>query len=115
MSYAAQLAVNASYVLLGGDTPSLNTILPNGNLVFSGNGYLGGDFPDYVTKVEGVPAQTEIIIFEHDTGELVRRLITEVTGSWRVNHLNPDLFYDVVCRYQGYKDEIVSNVKPFVE
>lgn len=115
MSYVAQLAVNARYVLHGGYIPSLNAILPNGSLMLSGNGYLGGDFPDYVTKVEGVPTKTEIIIFEHNTGESVRRVITEVTGSWRVDNLNPDLFYDVICRYQGYKDEIVSNVKPHVE
>lgn len=115
MSYVAQLAVDANYVLHGNYIPSLNAILPNGSLILSGNGYLGGDFPDYVTKVEGVPVQTEIIIFEHNTGELVRRVITEVTGSWRVGNLNLDLHYDVVCRYAGYKDEIVSNVQPFVE
>lgn len=87
----------------------------------SGHGYLGGDFPDYVTKVEGVPTQTEILVFLHrdkgmpGDGKMIARIDTFQSGSWRVGHLNPDLFYDVVCRYQGYKDEIVSNVKPFVE
>lgn len=87
----------------------------------TGNGYLGGDFPDYVTKVEGVPAQTEILVFLHrdpgdpGDGKLIKRLTTFQSGSWRVDNLNPDLRYDVVCRYPGYKDEIMSNIKPFVE
>jgi len=87
----------------------------------TGNGYLGGDFPDYVTKVEGVPAQTEILVFLHRNpgdpgdGKLIKRLTTFQSGSWRVDNLNPDLRYDVVCRYDGYKDEIVSNIQPFVE
>ena len=87
----------------------------------TGMGYLGGDFPDYVTKVEGAPAQTEILVFLHrdpgdpGDGKLIKRLTTFQSGSWRVDNLNPDLRYDVVCRYPGYKDEIISNVKPHVE
>ena len=86
----------------------------------TGKGYLGGDFPDYVTKVEGAPAQTEILVFLHRNpgdpgdGKLIKRLTTFQSGSWRVDNLNPDLHYDVVCRYPGYKDEIMSNIKPFV-
>lgn len=87
---------------------------------FEGPGYLGGDFPDYVTKVEGAPAQTEILVFLHRNpgepgdGKLIKRLTTFQSGSWRVDNLNPDLSYDVICRYPGYKDEIMSNIKPFV-
>lgn len=87
----------------------------------TGNGYLGGDFPDYVTKVEGVPTQTEILVFLHreagqpGDGKLIKRLNTFQSGSWRVDNLNPDLRYDVICRYPGYKDEIISNIKPYVE
>lgn len=87
----------------------------------SGDGYLGGDFPDYVTKVEGIPTQTEILVFlrreigQPDNGRLIKHLTTFESGSWRVDNLNSDLRYDVVCRYPGYKDEIMSNIKPFVE
>lgn len=87
----------------------------------TGKGYLGGDFPDYVTKVEGIPTQTEILVFLHrdpsepGDGKLIKRLTTFQSGSWRVDNLNPDLHYDVVCRYPGYKDEIISNIKPYVE
>lgn len=94
---------------------------PPDYIKLSGNGYLGGDFPDYITKVEGVPAQTEILVFLHrepnqpGDGKLIARLTTFQSGAWRVDNLNPDLRYDVVCRYPGYKDEIMSNIKPFVE
>ncbi|UJA04236.1 hypothetical protein F9230_07675 [Acinetobacter johnsonii] len=86
-----------------------------------GNGYLGGDFPDYVTKVEGIPTQTEILVFLHresgqpGDGKLIKRLTTFQSGSWRVGRLNSELRYDVICRYPGFKDEIISNVKPHVE
>lgn len=102
------------------DRPVLKTIKPK-YIRLNGPGYLGGDFPDYVTKVEGVPAQTEILVFLHrevgqpGDGKLIARLTTFQSGSWRVDNLNPDLRYDVVCRYPGYKDEILSNIQPFVE
>lgn len=86
-----------------------------------GPGYLGGDFPDYITKVDGVPTQTEILVFLHreagqpGDGKLIARLTTFQSGSWRVSNLNPAMRYDVVCRYPGYKDEILSNIQPFVE
>lgn len=115
MSYAPQQAVNSSYVLQEGISDSKDATLHTSNKNIKGNGYLGGDFPDYVTKVEGVPTQTEIIVFEHEGCELVRKIQSENTGAWRVDNLNPDLRYDVVCRYAGYKDEIISNIKPFVE
>ena len=87
----------------------------------STNGYLGGDVPEYVTKVEGVPTITEILVFirgdigDPMSGQIVAHIATNPNGSWRVDNLNPDLYYDVVCRYPGYKDEIMSNIKPFVE
>lgn len=115
MSYQPQKPVNAEYILEQAVSNDLNTVLFRTNTPIHGNGYLGGDFPDYVTKVEGSPTQTEITVFEHSTGEFVTRIDTTQTGSWRVDNLNPDLRYDVVCRYTGYKDEIMSNIKPFVE
>lgn len=83
--------------------------------------YLSGDAPEYVTKVENVATATEILVFIHAefgdplSGQLVAHIKTDNDGSWRVDNLNPDLRYDVVCRYTGYKDEIMSNIKPFVE
>ncbi len=115
MSYSAQFPVDAKYILADGYTPSLNAILPKNDLILSGSGYLGGDFPDYVTKVEGVPTKTEILVFERSTSQLVQHIKTEITGSWRVSDLNPDLRFDVICRFDGYKDEVISGVQPFVE
>ncbi|MCW8037949.1 hypothetical protein [Acinetobacter entericus] len=87
----------------------------------AGNGYLGGDYPDAVTRIKGVPAKTEIMIFLHrkrgeaGDGKLIARIDTEVSGSWRVGNLNPDLRYDVICRQGEYKAEIMSNIQPKVE
>lgn len=84
-------------------------------------GYLSGDFPDAITKVEGVPTQTEILVFIHRTkgepgdGKLVARVTTGQSGAWRVDGLNTNLRYDVVCRFPTYKDEILSNVLPYVD
>lgn len=121
MTYSAQLAVNAAYTLTGNHIPTPDALLPSASLMLSGNGYLGGDFPDYVTKIEGTPTKTEILVLVHGEmgsdgdGQMVSHIETLDTGSWRVDNLNPDLRYDVVCRYPGYKDEIMSNIKPFVE
>ena len=120
MSYAAQLGLNANYVLPGDYIPSSNAILPNGDLIFNGNGFLGGDFPDFITKVEGLPTKTEILVFVHGAigsdgnGQLIAHIETLDSGSWRADNLNPNLKYDVICRYAGYKDEIMSNIQPFV-
>lgn len=90
-------------------------------ITLKGNGYLGGDFPDAVTKVEGVPSETEILVFLRrdiglpGDGLLVAHIKTHVSGSWRVANLNPNLRYDVICRAGTYNDQIMSNVKPFVE
>ena len=45
----------------------------------------------------------------------MQHIKTEITGSWRVSDLNPDLRFDVICRFDGYKDEVISGVQPFVE
>lgn len=104
------------------DSLALDFELAMGNVIsVVGNGYLGGDFPDYVTKVEGVPTKTEILVFVHGSigangdGQLVAHIRTEDSGYWRIDNLNPDIQYDVICRFSGFKDEIMSNVQPFVE
>lgn len=71
--------------------------------------------------VTSAPLNLNTLVFLHRNsgdpgdGKLIKRLTTFQSGSWRVDNLNPDLRYDVVCRYTGYKDEIMSNIKPFVE
>lgn len=45
-------------------------------------------------------------------GELVAQVITAADGTWRVDNLNTNLRYDVVCRKDGYNDEITASVQP---
>lgn len=85
-----------------------------------GVGYLSGDAPDYITRIEGVPTSCTIRVFVRgDNGSpgdmyFVKQIESNVDGSWRIDNLDPNLSYDVVCRYTGYKDEIISNIKPVI-
>lgn len=85
-----------------------------------GNGYFSSSFPDYLITVEGRPASGVIRVLlrtpkipEAD-GCLVATTTADVTGQWRVDGLDPNMRYDVVCRVDGYNDIIFSNVKPKV-
>lgn len=85
-----------------------------------GTGYFASTFPDYLITVEGRPAPGEIRVLlrtgGHSSGDgmLVAKTVADNTGQWRIDGLNPDFKYDVVCRVEGYKDIIFSNVKPKV-
>ncbi|MFV5507251.1 hypothetical protein [Acinetobacter sp. 197] len=85
-----------------------------------GAGYFASTFPDYLITVEGRPAPGEIRVLlrtgGHSSGDgmLVAKTLADNTGQWRVDGLNPDFRYDVVCRVEGYNDIIFSNVKPKV-
>lgn len=83
----------------------------------SGQGYLAGDLPDGITKVEGIPTSATIRVhLRRDglpgDGMLVAETTSAEGGDWLVPHLNPDMKFDVICRYPGYNDMILSNVSP---
>lgn len=87
-----------------------------------GVGFLCSTFPDSTAMIEGVPTGgMEIRVLYRPSIDvlgdsiLVATTMTAQDGSWRVNNLNPELRFDVVCRYNGFKDEIMSNIQPFVE
>ncbi|MDH1865739.1 hypothetical protein N5D83_02760 [Pseudomonas chengduensis] len=86
-----------------------------------GNGYLAGEFPDGITKIEGVPGPATIRIlyrpgqgFPGD-GMVVAEVQSAADGTWRVDGLDPAMQFDVVCRHGGYNDSILSNVTPATE
>lgn len=85
-----------------------------------GIGYFASAFPDYLITVEGRPSLGEIRVLlrtgGHNSGDgmLVAKTLADNTGQWRIDGLNPDFRYDVVCRVDGYNDLIFSNVKPKV-
>lgn len=86
----------------------------------TGAGYFSSSFPDYLVTVEGRPGPGEIRVLlrtarvSEADGCLVAVTKADATGQWRVDGLNPDFRYDVVCRVEGYNDIIFSNVKPKV-
>lgn len=84
----------------------------------TGNGILSGSSPDGIVTEEGVPAVATIrVLIREPTnkaidGYVVAETTSAVDGTWLVSNLNPELRYDVVCRYAGYKDLIYSAVRP---
>ena len=91
------------------------------NLPPSGEGYLAGDFPDGITKIEGVPGSATVRVLYRPgpglpgDGVVIAEVQSNPDGTWRVDGLNTALRYDVVCRHGGYNDSILSNVTPATE
>lgn len=85
-----------------------------------GNGYFSGGPPDYVTSVEGVPvACTVRVILRRSSGKVgdgtvIAQVKSGASGAWIVEGLDANEKYDVICRYEGYNDMIISNVSPKV-
>lgn len=85
-----------------------------------GDGYFSSSFPDYLITVEGRPSVGEVRVLlrtvttPQGDGFLVAKTMSDDTGQWRVDGLNPNFRYDVVCRVEGYNDIIFANVKPKV-
>lgn len=85
-----------------------------------GQGYFSSSFPDYLITVEGRPASGVIRVLlrtpriPESDGCLVATTTADVAGQWRIDGLDADMRYDVVCRVEGYNDIIFSNVKPKV-
>lgn len=89
-------------------------------LVYPGDGYFSGESPDYITSVEGVPKSCTVRVFlRGDNGSItdavfIKQVQSAPDGSWYVGDLDPSKKYDVICRYEGYNDMIISNVSPKV-
>lgn len=89
------------------------------SLLFTqGEGWLGGSPPEGGARVEGVPSPAVIrVLLRTEEGNpldgfVIAEVATGRDGSWRVDSLDPSLKFDVVCRYAGYNDMILSNVSP---
>lgn len=94
---------------------SIITYIPDG-----GEGYFSSSFPDFLVVVEGVPSVGEIRVLlrtmktPESDGMLVAKTYSDATGQWYVGGLNPEFLYDVVCRVEGYRDIIFSDLTPVV-
>lgn len=84
----------------------------------TGDGYLAGEFPDGITRVEGVPGPATIRVLYRPAsrslgdGVLMAEVQSGHDGTWRVDGLSTAHRFDVVCRHDGYNDMILSNVAP---
>ena len=73
--------------------------------------YLSGEAP-HVTKVDGTPTSVKVRVLDRVSSTLVAELMSGIDGSWRVDGINPTRTYDIIFSHDGYKDEIISDVKP---
>ena len=84
-------------------------------------GYLQSTYPDHIVSEDGVPTQGQILVFLRvevthlGVGYLVAHTVSASDGTWRIDGLNPDFTYDVVCRKPGYNDIIFANISPLVD
>lgn len=89
-------------------------------LPLNGSGYLGGDFPDGITTIAGTPVSADVLVLLRNNingfgaGSLVAHVKSKPDGTWRVESLPVNLSYDVVARYDGENDVIMSNVTPAI-
>lgn len=81
-----------------------------------GDGYLGGDYPEGIVTVGGIPAEAEIDVrfrMPDDPvldGKIVRQGVANSAGIWLIPNLAENLKYDVVARREGEKDMLAPNI-----
>lgn len=113
MSVFSVLSIR-SYSYLSFFKPALSYI-PDG-----GEGYFSSSYPDFLVVVDGVPSVGEIRVLlrtiktPESDGMLVAKTYSDAAGQWYVGGLNPEFRYDVVCRVEGYRDIIFSDLTPVV-
>lgn len=84
----------------------------------NGIGYLAGAFPDGLTTLKGAPVSANVRVILRSTvdgygdGTVVAKVKSAADGTWRVDNLPINLKYDVIARYAGENDVIMSNVSP---
>lgn len=85
-----------------------------------GLGYFAGSFPDGLTTIKGVPVSASVRVLlrtpiqGYGDGVVVATTQSAPDGTWLIEGLHTHLKYDVVARYNGEKDVIMSNVSPVI-
>lgn len=87
--------------------------------VLTGSGLLSGSLPVGIVTVEGAPAVATIRVQlrypgDPDDGIHVAETTSAADGTWVVAGLNEALAFDVIARFSGYNDVIISNVNPYI-
>lgn len=84
----------------------------------NGLGYFGGTFPDGLTTIAGKPISALVRVLlrtpinGYGDGAVVATTQSAPDGTWRIDGIHTHLKYDVVARYDGENDVIMSNVSP---
>ena len=71
-------------------------------------------------KVDGVPvsAEVRVLLRNHPNKDYDMLVVAKVQsandGTWEIHGLNPNFKYDVIARYTGYNDLIMSDLTPKV-
>lgn len=87
----------------------------------NGDGYLGGDYPDGIVTIAGVPAEADIDVrlrIPEDPvldGKVIRQVRSSNVGTWNIPNLAQDLKYDVIARHDGEKDILAPDVTAAVD
>ena len=87
-------------------------------LPLNGLGFFGGTFPDGITTIAGKPISALIRVVlrtpvkGYGDGALVATTQSLEDGTWRIEGIPTHLKYDVIARYDGENDVIMSNVSP---
>lgn len=118
---AEHTIVRAGYKPAGRNTaPGLSVSRIRTGRPQGGNGYLAGTFPDGITSVEGVPTKAVVrVLYRPEGGQpgdgyVMAEVESAEDGSWRVEGLDPNLYFDVVGRKFGFNDVIVAGVRPSI-
>lgn len=81
---------------------------------FSGDGYIAGESPDGLVKVDGTPAAREVRIHERVSGRLVATTMSASNGTYAIYRLDRQVEFDVIARdhERVWADRIVGAVIP---
>lgn len=88
-------------------------------LPLAGTGVLSGSSPSGLVTLENAPVACEIRVhYRPKSGSVGDGLLAAVTtsasdGTWSVAGLDLSKRYDVIARYPGYNDVIMSDVAPY--
>ena len=87
----------------------------------NGDGYLGGDYPDGIVTIAGVPVEADIDVrlrMPEDPvldGKIIRQGRSSSAGTWHIPNLAQNLKYDVIARHDGEKDMLAPDVTATVD
>lgn len=86
----------------------------------NGNGYFAGTYPNGLTTIKGAPVSANVRVILRSTvdgygdGTVVAKVKSAADGTWCVDNLPINLKYDVIARYAGENDVIMSDVSPAI-